>query len=118
MEFHFLNDNALLEIFERHSFLFKKKLVYSKMRNFIGFKWIAEHAGIAPAQPFSVRSQLGSSWRTVVTGNTRQETYPPSAQPHATIPAHLTFAFKHETINLEFLARLCARASDSRTVGP
>jgi len=108
MEFYFFNDNVLLEIFVRHSFLFKKNLVYSKMRNFVGFKWIAEHTGIAPAQPFSVESQLGTSRRTVVTGNTRQETYPPSARPDATIPAHLTFAFKHETINLEFLARLCA----------
>lgn len=78
------------------------------MSDFIGFKWIAERTGIAPTQPFALESRIGTTRRTVVSGDTRQETYPPSFRPDATVQAHLTFAFKHEIVHLEFLARLFA----------
>ncbi len=76
------------------------------MSHFIGFKWIAEHTGISPVQAFSAESQIGTSRRTVINDGICQETYPPGARPDSTIPAHLTFVFKYETIHLEFLARL------------
>lgn len=76
------------------------------MRDFVGLSWIAEHIGIIPIQPFLVRSQIGTSRRTMVTGEIRLETYPAQLRPEPTISAHLTFAFKHEIIHLEFLSRL------------
>lgn len=78
------------------------------MSNYVGYKWLAEHTGISPAQAFAVESRIGTKRHTVVNGNARQETYPASARPEESIPAHLTFAFKHEIIHLEFLARLFA----------
>lgn len=75
------------------------------MRDFIGLGWIAEHSGIAPVQPFSVKSRIGTARRTVVTGTTRLETYPAQLRPEPSIAAHLTFAFKHEILHLEFLSR-------------
>lgn len=79
------------------------------MSNFLGYKWLAEHLDIVPVQPFAVESQLGRSRRTYVAEELRQETYPASARLEPTIAAHLTFAFKHEIVNLEFLARLFKR---------
>ena len=76
------------------------------MGDFIGLTWISEHTGIAPVQPFSVRSQIGTSRRTVTTGEIRLETYPAQLRPEPTISDHLTFALKHEIIHLEFLSRL------------
>lgn len=76
------------------------------MSNLLGYRWISEHTGIVPVQPFSVQSELGTTRRTVVNGDTRQETYPTALRPEQTIPAHLTFALKHEIVHLEFLACL------------
>ncbi|MDB5772327.1 MAG: filamentation induced by cAMP protein Fic [Burkholderia sp.] len=85
------------------------------MSDWIGFKWVAAHTRITPTQPFAVESQIGTARRTVVTGDTRNETYQPGTRPDATIPAHLTFAFRHEIVHLEFLARLFA-AIDPRVL--
>ena len=79
------------------------------MSNFLGYKWLAERLDIVAVQPFAVESQLGRSRRTHVAEALRQETYPASAQLQPTIAAHLTFAFKHEIVNLEFLFRLFKR---------
>lgn len=76
------------------------------MSTLLGYKWVSGHTGITPVQPFSVQSKIGTTRRTVVTGETRHETYVASQRPEQTIPAHLTFAFKHEIVHLEFLARL------------
>jgi hypothetical protein len=76
------------------------------MGTFLGYKWISDRTGISPVQSFSVQSELGTRRRTVVAGETRHETYPASQRPEPTIPAHLTFAFKHEIVHLEFLVRL------------
>lgn len=75
------------------------------MSNFLGYKWLAERLDIVAVQPFAVESQLGSNRRTYVTGELRQETYPASARLEPTVAAHLTFAFKHEIVSLEFLSR-------------
>ena len=75
------------------------------MSTLLGYKWLSEHTGMVPVQPFTIQSELGTTRRTVVNGATRQETYP-AARLAPTIPAHLTFAFKHEIVHLEFLAIL------------
>lgn len=46
------------------------------MSNLLGYKWISEQTGIVPVQPFAVRSELGTTRKTVVTGDARQEIYP------------------------------------------
>ena len=76
------------------------------MSMLLGYKWISARTGIIPVQPFSVQSELGTTRRTVIKGEIRHETYPAAQRPEQTIPAHLTFAFKHEIVHLEFLARL------------
>jgi hypothetical protein len=76
------------------------------MADYVGFKWIAQHLDIRPVQPFAVESKIGSTRRTVVTGQTREETYVAAARPDDTVVAHLAFALKHEIVHLEFLARL------------
>jgi hypothetical protein len=76
------------------------------MSNLLGCQWLSEHTGIVPVQPFAVRSELGTTRKSVVRGEEREETYPTAMRPEPTIPAHLTFAFKHEIIHLEFLAHL------------
>lgn len=76
------------------------------MSNRLGYTWLAEHLGISSVQALAVESRLGTGRRTVVSGALRQETYPASARPDPTIAAHLTFALKHEVVNLEFLARV------------
>lgn len=72
------------------------------MSDLLGFEWVSEHTGITAAQPFAVHSNLGTTRRTVVSGYTRDETYPFALRPEPTIAAHLTFAFKHEIVHLEF----------------
>lgn len=72
----------------------------------LGYTWISAHIGISPVQAFCVQSVLGTRRRSVVIGEIRLETYPPSQRPEPTIPAHLTFALKHEIVHLEFLTRL------------
>ena len=76
------------------------------MSNLLGYQWLSEQTGIVPVQSFSVRSALGTTRKTVVNGEARQEVYPAAVRPEPSIAAHLTFAFKHENIHLEFLARL------------
>lgn len=76
------------------------------MSGYIGFKWLAEQLDIAPVQPFVVESKVGSNRRTVIADNVREETYPLSQRPEPTLPAHLTFALKHEVVHLEFLYRI------------
>lgn len=76
------------------------------MSDYIGFKWLAERLRIDLVQPFSVESKIGSSRRTFVVDHVRKETYAAGQRPEETISGHLTFALKHEVINLEFLYRL------------
>lgn len=76
------------------------------MTESLGFKWISEHTGIAPVQPFRVTSRLGARRKSLHAGGLAQEVYPAQFRPEPTIPGHLTFALKHEIVHLEFLSRL------------
>lgn len=76
------------------------------MSDHIGSKWLSNHTGIAPVQPFPVESMIGPGRRTVLAGLVREETYPPPIRPDETIPGHLSFSLKHESVHLEFLSRL------------
>jgi hypothetical protein len=83
------------------------------MSDYIGFKWLAEQLKIDSVQLFAVESKVGSARRTFVVDHIREETYPVAQRPEGTIADHLTFALKHEVVNLEFLYRLFA-AIDQR----
>jgi hypothetical protein len=76
------------------------------VKKWIGYRWLAEQYGIEPVQPFRIDSAIRGSRRTVHEAGVTHEVYGASMQPLDTLPAHLTFAFKHEGIHLEFLARL------------
>lgn len=62
--------------------------------------------GIVPVQEFRVVSATGARRQSVQINDRLEETYPAQARPQAGIPAHLSFALKHEVIHLEFLSRL------------
>lgn len=79
------------------------------MADWIGYRWLAEHYGVEPAQPFRVDSQLARSRATVRENSYVHEFYLPAARPADTLAGHMAFALKHEGIHLEFLARLLAQ---------
>jgi Fic/DOC family len=74
--------------------------------DWIGYQWLAQHHGVRPVQPFRTDSALAKSRSTVRENGHVHEYYPAVARPRDTLAGHLTFAFKHEGIHLEFLARL------------
>ena len=78
------------------------------MNNWLGYRWLAEHYGVEPVQPFRIESRLARSRLTERKDGFTHESYPPHFQPADTLAGHLTFAFKREGIHLEFLARLFA----------
>jgi Fic/DOC family len=73
---------------------------------YAGYKWLSEAYDVAPAQPFRVRSAIGSARSSTVSNGFTVETYPAQYQPDATLSAHLTFALKYEGVELDFLSRL------------
>ena len=78
------------------------------MTESLGFKWISEQTGITPVQPFRVTSSIGAARKSLHAAGHAQEVYPAQFRPAPSIPAHLTFALKHEMVHLEFLSRLFA----------
>ena len=76
------------------------------MNEFAGYKWLSEHVGVTPVQPFTVESVIGTARRTINEEGRTTETYPSAQRPASTFEAHLTFSFKYEPVHLEFLARL------------
>lgn len=75
------------------------------MTQYLGQKWLAEKFQLEPVQAFAVVSQSGNSRRTVESDGTREETYiKVDAKP--SLRTELTFALKHEVVNLEFFSRL------------
>lgn len=74
--------------------------------DFIGYQWLSHSYNIVPVQSFPVRSEIGRIRSTSKEGDICRETYVEAYRPGATLSGHLTFAFKHEGIHLEFLARL------------
>lgn len=75
------------------------------MTDYIGFKWLAKQLDIREVQPLAVESQVGKLRRTVIS-SIRKETYSRTVRPDPTTASHLSFALKHELVNLEFLERL------------
>lgn len=76
------------------------------MPDWIGYRWLAEHYGVEPVQPFRFDSQLAKSRSTERVEGVAHEFYPAHFKPADTLSGHLTFAFKREGVHLEFLARL------------
>jgi len=76
------------------------------MKDWIGYRWLAERYGIDTVQPLHIESCIGQSRRTIQADGITQEVYTAIMRPVDSIPAHLTFALKHEGVHLEFLARL------------
>ena len=89
----------------------------SRASDWIGYRWLAEHYGVQPVQPFRIDSAIAKSRLTVREDGHCREFHPPVARPAATLAGHLTFALKHEGVHLEFLARLfdAASAADLET---
>ena len=79
------------------------------MTDCMGYRWLSEHYGAEPAQPFRVDSQSARSRSTVRENGYVHESYPPAARPADGLAGHLSFALKHEGIHLEFLSRLFAQ---------
>jgi len=77
------------------------------MTQYLGQKWLAEKFQLEPVQAFAVVSKLGNSRRTVEIDGTREETYT-KADVRPSLRTELTFALKHEVVNLEFFSRLFA----------
>lgn len=75
---------------------------------YAGYTWLSEAYGVAPVQPFRVRSVIGSARSSVASNGFTVETYPAHYQPDSTLSAHLTFALKYEGVELDFLNRLFA----------
>ena len=76
------------------------------MLNWIGYRWLAEHYGVEPVQPFRFDSQLAKSRSTGRADGFIHEFYPIHFKPADTLAGHMTFALKREGVHLEFLARL------------
>jgi hypothetical protein len=76
------------------------------MSNWIGYRWLAEHYGVEPVQPFRFDSQLAKSRSSERVDGFVHEFYPPHFKPVDTLAGHMTFALKREGVHLEFLARL------------
>lgn len=78
------------------------------MLEWVGYRWLGERFDVAPVQPLRTISQIGTARATVYRDGCVSQTYLPAWRPPATVAGHLTFALKHETLHLEFLARLFA----------
>ncbi|RKE37714.1 Fic/DOC family protein [Paraburkholderia sp. BL23I1N1] len=74
----------------------------------IGYQWLSNTYGVVPVHPFAVQSEIGRIRSTSTDGDIRREVYPERYRPAASLIDNLTFAFRHEGIHLEFLARLYA----------
>lgn len=94
----------------------------------IGYRWLASQYGVVCAQPLQVASEIGPTRRTIESNGTVREIYTAAMRPQirssraapsgrepaisdrvAALRGHLSFAFKHEGIHLEFLSRLFQR---------
>lgn len=83
------------------------------MPDWIGYRWLASRYGVETVQPLYIESEIGPSRRTFQTGGITREVHTAVTRPSDSLPAHLTFALKHEGVHLEFLARLFDRAPEA-----
>jgi hypothetical protein len=82
----------------------------------VGFKWIALQYNIKLIWRFRVQSQIAPSRIIKIEDGYIQEFFLPSAKPEDTLAGHLSFALKHEGVNLELLSRLFSLPIDSGVV--
>lgn len=75
----------------------------------VGYQWLASTFQVTPTQPWGVRSEIAGTRASFGDGDLRREVYPEAYRPPPTFSGHLAFAFKHEGLHLEFLARLFRR---------
>lgn len=73
-----------------------------------GFKALAEHYGIALAQPLRVESVIGTTRVSRESNGLLENKYPASYEPADDFAGHFEFGLKYEEIHLEFFARLFA----------
>lgn len=86
------------------------------MGDWIGHRWLAERYGVVAVQFPHIESRIGPSRRTVLDNGITREVYTAVMRPADSLPAHLTFALKHEGVHLEFLARLFTRVPEAEIV--
>ena len=86
------------------------------MEEWIGYRWLAERYGVLAVQRPHIESHIGASRRTVLNKGITREIYTARMRPADSLPAHLTFALKHEGVHLEFLARLFGRVPETQIV--
>jgi hypothetical protein len=80
------------------------------MPDWIGYRWLVEHYGLTVTQALRTETAIGSTRATVSDGTTERRTVQDVLRPEATTAGHLSFALKHEGIQLEALSRLYAAA--------
>lgn len=78
----------------------------------VGFKALADHYGIALAQPLRVESVVGTTRASRESNGHVENKYPASYQPTDDFAGHFEFGLKYEETHLEFFSRLFS------TVGP
>ena len=74
--------------------------------NFIGYSWLSNRYKVSIAQDYPVKSSVGKARATHNKNTLREEIYPEGYRPDPDLRGHLTFAFRYEGVNLEFLSRL------------
>ncbi|RKR37088.1 Fic family protein [Paraburkholderia sp. BL17N1] len=77
----------------------------------IGYQWLSTKYGVVPVHPFAVQSEIGRTRSTSTEDDIRREIYPEPYRPGSGMTDNLSFAFRHEGVHLEFLARLYALPS-------
>lgn len=79
----------------------------------IGGAWLCKEYELRLVSLLAISSHIGTRRQTLVTENGSIETYQEVMRPDETLRGHLTFHLKHESLNLELLSRLFARAPGS-----
>jgi Fic/DOC family len=78
------------------------------MQDWIGYRWLIEHYGIAVTQALRAETLIGPTRASVNDGTTERRTVQEPLRPEPTGAANLAFALKHEGVHLEALSRLFA----------
>ena len=86
------------------------------MSKLLGYGWLIENYRLPMVQAPRVRSQVGTRRHTTLQHHGHiVETYLPAARP-AGLRGHLTFALKHEGVELELLSRLFSRLAPNELI--
>ena len=82
------------------------------MKDWIGYRCLAEAYGVNPVQPFPVISHIAGTRSSLSTPECTENAYTPQFRPEESIAGHLTFALKYEGVHLEFLSRFFSSVAD------